>query len=424
MRPTILGVTLASLLAGCVIPSSIDQDIEQARLTADGRGALDPRPYESLANSSFLGGNAVELLKNGPATYAAMTKMIEAARRRIDMESYTFEGDEAVKFGDLLLAKRAQGLEVNLIYDAWGSNDTKAALFKRLKQGGIKVLEYNPVSPTDALDLNSRDHRKLLVADAEIVIMGGINISPVYDNRRVQGARTDDSSEMPWRDTDVRIEGPAAAQFERMFMSTWHEKNGAAIPDPPPTPATPYGATLVMAIGGKPANDHPHIYQTLLLAIALARSSIHLTTGFFAPTPELDRALKRAARRGVEIDIIVSSKSTSTAVVEAGRADYASLMAAGVHVHERRDDVVIHAKTAVIDGAWSTVGSSNLDWRSVAYNEESDALVLSAEFGRQMEAMFSQDLGTSREIDPQTWADRPLRERIEEWGASLIEFLL
>ena len=227
MRSTILGMTLALLLAGCVLPPSIDDDVEQARLTAGKRGALDPRPYEKVANSSFVGGNAVELLKNGLATYAAMTAMIETARRRIDMESYTFEGDEAVKFADLLLAKRAQGLEVNLIDDAWGSDETASALFSRLKRGGVQVLEYNPIFPTDLLRLNSRDHRKLLVVDAEIAILGGINISQVYDNRRIPGARIDNSNEMPWRDTDVRVEGPAAAQFERMFMATWHEKNGA-----------------------------------------------------------------------------------------------------------------------------------------------------------------------------------------------------
>ena len=143
MRPILLSMILASSLAGCVLPPSVEPDIERARQSADARGALDPHPYEAITHLPFIGGNAVRLLENGPATYAAMTEMIEAGRHRIDMESYAFEGDEAVKFADLLLAKRAQGLEVNLIYDAWGSDDTAAALFKRLREGGVKVLEYH-----------------------------------------------------------------------------------------------------------------------------------------------------------------------------------------------------------------------------------------------------------------------------------------
>lgn len=423
MRSAILGVAAAAALAGCAIPPAVEHDIARARQSADALGAVDPRQYEAIVHASFSDGNAVLLLENGPATYAAMTAMIEAGRQRIDMESYGFEGDEAVKFADLLLAKRAQGLAVNLIYDAWGSDDTAAALFRRLREGGVKVLEYHPIFPDDPLRLNSRDHRKLLVVDAERVILGGINISQVYDNRRVRGAHIDDANDMAWRDTDVRVDGPAAAQFERMFMATWSAQHGAAIAEPPPTPATPRGATRVMAVAGDPHTDEPLIYRTLLVAITLARSSIHLTTGFFAPTPALDRALKDAARRGIDVELVVSTHSTSTMTIDAGRADYASLLAAGIHIHERRD-VVVHAKTAVIDGAWSTVGSSNLDWRSVVYNDESDALILGAEFGRQMEAMFREDVAASHTVDPQAWADRPIGERLEEWGASLIQFLL
>jgi cardiolipin synthase len=339
------------------------------------------------------------------------------------MESYTFDTAEGGTFAELLLTKRAQGVDVNLIYDAWGSLGASPALFERLRQGGVRVLEVHPLGPVHALDFNRRDHRKLLVIDAAVAITGGVNISEVYENRRDPANPTNDPNALPWRDTDVRIEGPAVVQFEETFMSTWRRQKGGAIPDPPPTPSAPRGDASVLAIAGDPNNQRPLIYRTLLVAITLAKSSIHLTTGFFAPPPDLLDALESAARRGVDVRIVVPTHSTSSLAISAGRADYEDLMEAGVHIFERQD-VVLHAKTAVIDGAWSVVGSSNLDWRSVIFNNEIDALILSAAFAKKMEAMFRDDIAASREIDAQQWAHRPLAERLDEWWAKLVQMFL
>jgi len=403
----------------------VDDDIARAVETADTGRALDlmRQQTERIARKPFIGGNAVELLRNGRETYVAMTAAISAATQRIDMESYTFDTAEGGTFAELLLAKRAQGLDVNLIYDAWGSLGASPALFERLRQGGVRVLEVHPLGPVHALDFNRRDHRKLLVIDAAVVIMGGVNISEVYENRRDPTGRTTDPNALPWRDTDVRIEGPAAVQFEQTFMSTWRRQKGGAIPDPPPTPATRHGDASVLAIAGDPNTQRPLIYRTLLVAITLARSSIHLTTGFFAPPPDLLHALERAARRGVDVRIIVPAHSTSSLAIAAGRADYEDLMEAGVHIFELQD-VVLHAKTAVIDGAWSAVGSSNLDARSVIFNNEVDALILGAEFAKKMEAMFRNDVAQSRTIDAQQWARRPFSERLDEWWARLVQIFL
>ena len=430
LRPvtfTALLVMLCSAVSGCVSAPTpgADPDLLAAEASADpGRAiALMRQQGERTAHKPFVPGNRAELLINGPASFAALATAINAATRRIDMESYEFDSHAGGQFSTLLLAARARGVEVNLIYDGWGAINTPAAVFDRLRQGGVRVLEYNPLRPNRrvGINLNKRDHRKLLCVDGAVAITGGVNISRVYENAPGGAAPTPDDA--AWRDTDVLIAGPVVAQFEHYFMETWRAQHGRPLAPPPPTPTTPQGALLVQAIDGAPANGHPLIYRTLISAISLSRLSVHLTTGFFAPTPDLDRALRAAARRGVDVQIVVPSRSTSDAAVAAGRADYEDLLESGVHIHERLNRV-LHAKTAVIDGAWSAVGSSNLDWRSVVWNNEIDAIIIDRGFGSRMEAMFARDVAASRTIDPRAWRRRPLSERVEEWSARLVQVML
>ncbi len=424
--PPLAALLLA--LAGCASLPAVDADIAAAaRTNNDPSGTLDlmRRQEERVTHIPFVAGNAVTLLTDGQQTYAALAAAIDGARRRIDMESYEFDPVEGARFGDLLLAKRAQGVEVNLIFDSFGSLDTPASLIARLRQGGVLVLEYHPVGFFTGLplDLNRRDHRKLLVVDDAIAITGGVNINQVYDIRRqTRRGQPVDPAKLAWRDTDVRIEGPVVEQFERIFEQTWKGQHGPPLPPPPP-PATRRGDALVQAIDGTPSRHRTLIYRTLLVTISLARTSIHLTTGFFAPTPDLDHALEAAARRGVDVEIVVPAHSSSATVIAAGRAHYEDLLEAGVKIFERRG-VFLHAKTAVIDHAWATVGSANLDWRSVIYNNEINAVILDRGFAQRMEALFADDVAASRPIDPQTWARRSWLERIKEKSARAFEFLL
>ena len=421
----------AAVLAGCATPPAVDRDI--ARAMADAKtlpSGVDGMRIEGekLARAPFLTGNAVTLLKNGTPTYEAMRVAIGGAKTRIDMESYEFDGAEGGKFADLLLSKRAEGVEVALIYDSWGSMDTSRALFDRLRDGGVHVVEYHPLAPTPSLpfDVNQRDHRKLLVVDGTIAITGGVNVSDVYENHRRAPDAEADPDTVSWRDTDVRIEGPVVGQFEAMFFKTWQAEKGDPLAVPPPPPAAvpgPHDGALVQAIDGAPDDDHPLIYRTLMVAFALARSSVHLTTGFFVPPPDMETALEDAARRGVEVEIVVPALTDSDESLAAGRAKYADLMTAGVRIFERQR-ATLHAKTAVIDGTWSTVGSSNLDWRSVVFNNEIDAVIIDPGFGAAMEAMFADDLARSVRIDPAAWDRRPLGERLRELKATLMERLL
>jgi len=418
----------ALLLAGCASPPptpGADPDLIAADAGADPARSLDlmRQQEERIARKPFLPGNRVELLIDGPAAFAALAAAINGATARIDMESYEFDQQAGGQFSDLLLAARARGVEVNLIYDAWGALDTPATLFDRLRQGGVRVLEYNPLRPNDRVPIlpNHRDHRKLLCVDGLVAITGGVNISRVYENR--PNHYPADPNDQAWRDTDVRIEGPVVAQFEHYFMETWRDQKGPPLAPPPPTPGIARGPSLVQAIDGAPESGHPLIYRTLLAAIELARKSVHLTTGYFVPTPDLARVLERAARRGVDVQIVVPGRSDSDAALAAGRADYGEMMRAGVGIHERQQRI-LHAKTTVIDGAWSAVGSSNLDWRSVIWNNEIDAIILDRAFGAKMEAMFAGDVAASRTIDPVAWRHRGLGERFDEWEAQLIQSML
>ncbi len=424
-RPLVL--LAAILLSACVsapIPG-VSPDLLQAKAGADPARSLDlmRQQGERFAGLPFLGGNRVELLKDGPATFAALQEAIRSARTRIDMESYEFDEQAGGEFSDTLLAAASRGVEVNLIYDAWVAAGTPAALFDRLRAGGVRVLEFNPLRPNERVpvELNKRDHRKLLCVDGRVAITGGVNISAVYRNTpKPQGAAPDRQA---WRDTDVRIEGPVVAQFERYFMETWRQQRGPAIADPPPTPATQVGTTVVQAIDGAPDSEQPLIYRTLLASITLSQRSVHLTTGFFVPTPDLAQALISAARRGVDVQLVVPGQSDSGAAVAAGRAGYGKLLEAGVKIHERQGRI-LHAKTAVVDGAWSAVGSSNLDWRSTVWNNEIDAIILGTEFGDAMEAMFDGDVKASQIVTLDAWRRRGLGERVQEIRAKLVETLL
>ena len=232
-----------------------------------------------------------------------------------------------------------------------------------------------------------------------------------------------DPDKIPWRDTQVRIEGPAVAEFEKLFMETWKEQDGDPISAPPSTPSDKKGTLAVQVADGTPVLDRYSIYRSLIVSITLAQKSVHLTTAFFVPTPDFVRTLKTAAERGVDVTLILPSFTDSDLALDAGRSFYEELMQSGIKIYERQG-VILHAKTAVIDGIWSTVGSSNLDWRSVIFNNECNAVILGPEFGSKMEEMFQEDLAHSKYIDPKTWDDRDLDDLFHEWKARLVEYYL
>lgn len=378
---------------------------------------------QAISDSPLVLGNKVSLLQDGAATYAAMFGAIRQAKNHINLETYIIEDDATgQEFSDLLMQAQARGVQVNLIYDSVGGINTPKAFFERLSKAGIAVLEFNPINPLTAKgpwQINNRDHRKLLIVDGQSVILGGINISNVYTSGSalLQRIIKPPAEGVMWRDTDLKIEGPVVAEFQKLFLQTWEKQKAPALAAKAFFPKlTPQGHDIVRAIGSTPDDPYSLIYLTLISAIGNAEKTVHLTNAYFVPDPQLLSALTEAAARGVQVQLILPSQSDSELVFHAGRAHYADLLAGGVQIYERHG-ALLHAKTAVIDGVWSTVGSTNLDWRSFLDNDEVNAVILGREFAAQMQAMHQQDLDASQRITAQAWANRPLKFKLKEWLA-------
>ncbi len=389
---------------------------------------------QELSGAPLVAGNDVQLLVDGPDAYAAMLRAITKARDHINLETFIFRDDAlGRRLADALVRKQREGVQVNVIYDSVGSFTTPREFFEGLRQTGVAVLEFNPLNsaarrpgaPNQAI--TDRDHRKLLIVDGRIAFTGGINVQNAYGkSSAVSGGKATDAPNLDegWRDTQIAVRGPAVAGFQRLFMTTWQTQGG-----PPLAPRDYFptigraGRQIVQVIGSGPQDRQSVIYLTLLSAIAHAEKSIHLTSAYFVPDRQFLDALIAARARGVDVQLVLPGISDHPLVLAAGHAHYEDLLEAGVVIYERRD-VMLHAKTAVIDGVWSTVGSANMDLCSFLYNEEINAVVLSADFGRRMETMFRGDVAAAVRVDRAQWANRPVGERTWELFARLWESVL
>jgi cardiolipin synthase len=304
---------------------------------------------------------------------------------------------------------------------------TPRAFFDRLRQAGVRVVEFNPINPVEAKkswSLNHRDHRKLLVVDSQTAFIGGINISSVYSTGSfVKRSRPADSTK-GWRDTDIRIIGPVVVEFEKLFAETWARQQGPPLEQSERLAAVmPVGMEIVRAIGSTPNDPYSAIYLTLISAIVNADRQVYLVNAYFVPDPQLVKALVDAAARGVDVRLILPGYSDSATTFYAGRSHYSELLRGGVKIYERQG-ALLHAKTAIVDEVWSCVGSSNLDWRSALDNDEINAVILGRDFGAQMQAAFAADLAASTQIDLAGWQHRSWMLRTKEWFAGLWSRLL
>lgn len=404
-----------------------------ARLQIDsGDGSILDRHLaveQAVSNSPLLAGNVVRLIQDGPDTHRAMLQAIGGARDHINMESYIVDDDEVGRrFADALIERQREGVQVSLIYDSVGSLATPAEFFERLRDNGIQTLEFNPVNPLTAKagwSLNQRDHRKLLIVDGRTVFLGGINISSVHSGGSFGGkAKEPAVGAQPWRDTHLQIDGPVVADFQKLFLDTWQRQQGDPLVPREFFPELPkQGQDVVRAIGSSPDDAFSLIYVTLLSAINSAEVEVLLTNAYFVPDPQLLAALEAAVARGVDVRLILPGSTDSALVFHAGRSHYTGLLKAGVKIFERRE-ALMHSKTALIDGVWSTVGSTNLDWRSFLHNEEVNAVVLGHAFGEQMRAAFENDIEHSEQIELDRWQRRGIHLRAKEAFSRLWQYWL
>jgi cardiolipin synthase len=383
------------------------------------------RAVEGLIDAPLRVGNAAELLVDGPATHKAMLEAIEQARDHVNLETYIIDADAVgQRIAELLLLKRSEGVQVNLIYDSVGALGTPPEYFEGLRRAGVRVCEYNPVNPLKARGawrINNRDHRKLLVVDGRVAFAGGINISGVYSSGSFSKRRRKPPVEDGWRDTHIEVRGPIVADVQQLFLETWAKQCGEIGAARYFPRLRTEGGKVMRVIAGEPGESE--IYVALLSAIQRAERKAYLTVGYFVPDPRTLAALVQAARRGVDVRLALPGVSDFWAPLYAGRSHYEELLAAGVRIYERRD-ALLHAKTAVIDGVWSTVGSTNIDWRSFVHNAEANLMVLGDDFGERMQALFARDLEHSVEISAERWRRRGATARFKEWLARRWEYFL
>ncbi|HWE74367.1 MAG TPA: phospholipase D-like domain-containing protein [Stellaceae bacterium] len=379
---------------------------------------------QEVAGTPLSVGNRTQLLHDGPATFHAMFAAMNAARRNIFLEYYIFENVESDRthLVDLLTKKARAGVSVAVIYDSYGSVDTPSNVFDELKAAGVKLLGFHPL--LDVGSINDRDHRKILAVDNRTAIVGGVNLYTVYQKHpHSRMVASDGPDPDTWHDTDLEIDGPAAAELQQVFLDHWRDEQGPPLPavaEPPP-PAN--GNQAVRVIASDHSDTIPRYYATILSAIRSAEKSIWISAAYFVPTKEEKHDLMAAARRGVDVRLLLPGNSDERMAQAVGRSNYGDLLEAGIHIFEEQDGM-LHSKWATIDGVWSVVGSSNFDHRSILFNDEVDAVVLGRETSAQLESLFDQQVAKAKPITLQSWGDRPIGERFRELYSRALETLL
>jgi len=385
----------------------------------------------ALDGSPLYLGNKLTLLRDGAAAFRATFAAIKAAKNSINLEYYIFKDVESdgQRLGPLLIEKHRAGVTINVLYDSFGSQDTPDAFLDKLRQAGINLLDFNPLDPLEARtgwSINDRDHRKILVVDGRLAIIGGVNLDTVYtEPPQIIDPRTGKPAVQIWSDTDVEIEGPAVAALQQLFMQHWASQKGKTLPRADYFPTIPaHGAKVVRIIGSTPDDRVPKYYVSLLSAIDNAETRVWATAAYFVPTRAELHDMIAAARRGVDVRLYLPSHSDSGLALAVGHSHYADLLEAGVKIYETPPEVTLHSKFVAIDGVWSVIGSSNFDHRSILFNDEVDAVVLDRDFGAQLGALFQADIAQGTPIDPAQWARRPFTDDLGDGLARIWQALL
>ena len=358
---------------------------------------------------ALVGGNRVALLRDGRETFPAWLGAIDAARERVSLEMYIFQDDSiGRRFAEALMAAAARGVTVRLLYDFVGCRDTPAAFFQQLRAGGVHTIAYHKYRfwRPRFWGLIRRNHRKTLVCDGTVAFTGGVNIADEWVAREDGGGG--------WHDATVRVEGPAVAVLEEVFLRTWNRrarKRARLAPEKLVRPA-PAGETRLEVISNKELLDRFAIRRASLHAIRESRASVFLANPYFVPDRGILRALQEAAARGVIVNLLVPKHSDSRILDLAARATFGPLLTAGVRIW--MSDNVIHTKALAVDDDFVSLGSYNLDHRSLAYNLEVVVNALDVEYTAAVKKMLEDDMGANTELTLATYQGRSLIERILE----------
>ncbi len=376
---------------------------------------------QRISGDSLCAGNDARLLVDGPSTFKSMFKDIDQAMDYIYLESYILEDDVIGNaLADRLISSSKRGVKVRVLIDGFGSLDLSETYIERLREHGIELHNFHPIDPTKdprIWHINIRDHRKILVIDGHVAYTGGINFSDVYNQSSLSVSRDARDADGAWRDTDIRIEGPVVHRFQKLFLEMWNKDlpeeervdAGASIP-----PMEVQGDMMAGVIASSGGDDVEYdIYSILAAAIGHAHQRVWITQAYFAPDDTFTEIIETAARRGVDVRLLLPAVSDAPLVIQASRSSYEDLLEAGVRIYERTSST-LHAKTVVVDGVWTSIGSTNYDYRSFVHNYELNAVIVSRDFGRAMEILYHVDLLDADEITLQRWRQRPLIQRLKE----------
>jgi cardiolipin synthase len=363
-------------------------------------------------------GNAVTLYFDGAEAFTAMCDAVRDAREEVLLEAYILKDDAAGRaLVDVLEAAARRGVAVRVLADAFGSSATRESFWRQMQERRVEVRLYRPILPFLWYQ-PYRDHRKILAVDRRVAFTGGMNIGEEYGSSvgPPRHGRT-------WRDTHARLEGPVAWEMAVVFREGWEGAGGERFEIPPlvrpPRDVPPAEGASILVLDSAPGRGHEETASVIAATIAAARSRFWLTNAYFAPRRDALPLLADAARRGVDVRLLLPGVSDVPVVRHAGHGSYRWLLEHGVRIFEYRP-AVLHAKTFVADATVSMVGSTNMDFRSFHFNSECNALVLDASVARTLEAQFEADLSHATEITRDAW-DR--RTRIHVLGDTLARML-
>jgi cardiolipin synthase A/B len=411
-RNLIIGVVIALIVIGMGLVIAQDQETLRVRTSLAATTPAFPGYLAKLSGHPLTSGDRYTVLTNGDSAFPAMLEAIAAARHRVSFEGYIYDSasDIARQFTDAFVAAAERGIEVRLVFDHFGAKvaDDDVA---RLERAGCRIGWYNKVGGRGLEEVNYRTHRKALIVDGDVAFVGGIGIAD-------QWAR-DTEKERKWRDTHVKVVGPAATDVEAAFNENWIETGGVVEPDVIPHDPNPRGPASSIVVWSSPEGGTNALKLLYLLSLAAARESIDIQSPYLITDASTEWSLSEARRRGVRVRMLVEGDITDAKPVKfAGRAQYERLMKLGIEIYEYQPSMM-HTKAFVVDGVLSIVGSANFDNRSFELNDELNVAVFDRGLASRLREDFENDLKRSTRLDLETWRSRPLHIRAREKTWSL-----
>lgn len=398
-RPAVLALISAALLAGSTASCARVPAHRSLPQMGVGEASFIPT-VEAYTTGPVIGGNALTILLNGDQIFPARLEAIRAARKTITFAQYFYEdGPIAREIAEALAERCRAGVRTHVLLDAFGALKMPAEYRALMEQAGCQVVMFRPPNPFAFTKFNNRSHRRILVVDGRVGFTGGSGVSAKWmGNGRTEGR---------WRDTDVRVEGPVVEHLQSAFAEHWMEATGHLLGGEDYFRASPdqEGTILAQVVSSSPVNGRFAMYTLFLLAMSSARQSILITSPYFLPNDRMIEALTDAAKRGVRVVVLVPARSDSAIVRQASRLEFGNLLEAGIQIYEYRA-ALLHAKTMVIDGTWATIGSTNMDNRSFALNDEVNLVAYDKGVATHLEKIFQDDLAYSKRIEYAEWRRR------------------